>query len=289
MPRWFVACLGLLMPFVLVQATPGSATRAFHDTVGEVDCCTRDLTDVVVRNDDAGRITFEIHFDDRVEGDDDDDLFIPLDTDRNNATGETGDWGNGVDYMIPVYLSVGQADGGSLYVWNGTELVNYPVRGIRLGISGGPRVVRVVVDRHLLGDTDGFDFNVQVWEVAHGNVYFDRSPDRGSWSFAVKIPTRRLMPSLRVTRRARAGKRFTARLALRVRATRRLLGSGRVLCRAAVAGARIEPVYAGFAGRRATCTWHVPAGTRGRTIRGSVGVAVTSRARISRRFAAVLR
>src|SRR5262245_49689324 len=105
MQKCLVACLGLLVPLVLAQATSGSATRAFHDTVGEVDCCTRDLTDVVVRNDDAGTITFEIHFDGRPEGDDDDDLFIPLDTDRNAATGEkSGDWGVGIDYMIGAHV-----------------------------------------------------------------------------------------------------------------------------------------------------------------------------------------
>jgi hypothetical protein len=283
-----VACLALLVPFVLVQATSGSATRAFHDTVGEIDCCTRDLTDVVVRNDDAGRITFEIHFDDGVEGDDDDDLFIPLDTDRNNATGENGDWGMGIDYMIPVHLMVGQADGGSLYVWNGTELVNYPVRGIRRGISVGPRFVRVVLDRHLIGDTDGFDFNVQVWEVAHGNVYLDRSPDRGSWSFPVKIPTRRLVPFLTTSRHARAGHRFVARLGLRVAGTNRLLGSGHVRCRASLAGRGLEPVYAAFAGRRAACAWRLASHSRGKRLRGSVEVAITSRARVSRRFAVVV-
>jgi hypothetical protein len=95
---------------VLVPTTSSSADRSFHDTVGEVDCCTRDLTNVVVRNDDAGRITFEIHFDGRPEGDDDDDLFVPLDTDRDTATGQSGVWGPGIDYMIGAHVWKGHAD-----------------------------------------------------------------------------------------------------------------------------------------------------------------------------------
>ena len=271
---------------VLVPATSSSADRAFHDTVGEVDCCTRDLTNVVVRNDDAGRITFEIHFDGRPEGDDDDDLFVPLDTDRNAATGQTGDWGLGIDYMIGAHVWKGHADAITLHRWTGHDFAEYFVRKIR--VSTGTDRIRITLDRHLIGDTDGFRFNAQVWEVAQGNVYSDVAPDRGSWSFPLSIATRRLRPSLQIPSRPLAGRRFTARLALHVGATRRLLGSGRVLCRASSDRARLRAVFEGFAGRRAVCSWKVPADSRGKTIRGSVTVAVSPRARISRRFAAVL-
>jgi hypothetical protein len=61
-----------------------------------------------------------------------------------------------------------------------------------------------------------------------------------------------------------------------------------VLCAASIDGARLRAAFEGFAGRRAVCTWKVPFSAHGKTIQGSVGVAVTSRARISRRFVAVL-
>jgi hypothetical protein len=281
-----LALLAAAVPLVLVPASSGSAERTFQDTVGEVDCCTRDLTDVVVRNDDAGRIIFEIHFDGRPEGDDDDDLFIPLDSDRDRSTGESGDWGRGIDYIVAVGVNVGAAEGITLKRWNGTEFRDLFVRGIRASV--GREVVRIALDRHLIGDTEGFRFNAQVWEVAHGSVYSDVAPDGGSWSFPLRIATRRLEPSLQIPSRPLAGRRFTARLALRVGGTRRLLGSGRVLCRASVGKAGLRAAYAAFAGRHAVCTWKVPPGLRGKTIRGSVTVAVTSRARISQRFAAVL-
>jgi hypothetical protein len=269
-----VAFLAAAVPLVLAPGSSGSADRAFRDTVGEVDCCTRDLTDVVVRNDDAGRVTFEIHFDGRPEGDDDDDLFVPLDTDRDAASGQSGEWGLGIDYMI------------GAHIWKGHGLAEDFTRRIR--VATGADKIRITLDRHVIGDTDGFRFNAQVWEVAQGNVYSDMAPDRGSWSFPLRIATRRLKPSLQIPSRPRAGGRFTARLALRVRGTRRLLGSGRALCAASIDGARLRAAVEGFAGRRAVCTWKVPLRARGKTIQGSVGVAVTSRARISRRFVAVL-
>jgi hypothetical protein len=281
-----VSFLALTLPLALAPATSGSGQRTFRDTVGEVDCCTRDLTDVVVRNDDAGTITFEIHFDGQPEGDDDDDLFIPLDTDQNAATGERVDWGTGIDYMIGAHVWKGGADAITLYRWAGRGFRESFVR--RIHVTSGAETIRVTLDRHLIGDTNGFRFNVQVWEVAHGAVYSDGAPDNGSWSFPLRIPRARFEAALETPTHPRAGKAFTARLALRARGTRRFLGSGRVLCKAAVGKAALTPAFAGFAGRRAVCIWNVPASARGKTILGSVGVAVTSRARISRRFAAVL-
>ena len=68
-----VLAVSFAAAFLLTHASSGSNARSFHDRLGDVDCCTRDLTDIVVRNDDAGAITFQIHFDDRYEGNDDDD------------------------------------------------------------------------------------------------------------------------------------------------------------------------------------------------------------------------
>jgi hypothetical protein len=283
-----IALVAMLAALPLAFASPADsvAKRSFHDALGDVDCCTRDLTDVIVRNDDAGTVTFDVHFDATAEGEDDDDLFIPLDTDRDAATGQSGDWGLGVDYMVGLHLMTGQADGIVLYRWDGHELRDFPTRRIR--VSVGPGAVRVRLDRHLIGDTEGFRFNVQVWEVAQGNVYADFAPDRGSWSFPVRITSRRLVPSLDTSRRAVAGHRFVARLELRVAGTNRLLGSGRIRCRASVATRQLEPVFAAFAGRRAVCAWKLSVEARGKLLRGSVTVAVDARHSFSRRFSATI-
>jgi hypothetical protein len=142
-----------LAAVVLVPTSSSSAHRAFHDTTGEVDCCTRDLTSIVVHNDNAGQITFEIHFDGRPEGDDDDDLFVPLDTDRNAATGQTGDWGLGIDHMIGAHIWKGHADAITLSRWTGHGFAEYFVRRIR--VFTGTDSIRITLDRHLIGDTNG--------------------------------------------------------------------------------------------------------------------------------------
>jgi hypothetical protein len=274
-----ISLVALLAALPLALASPAASVgkRSFHDAFGDVNCCTRDLTDVDVRNDDAGTITFDIHFDATYEGDDDDDLYVFLDTDRNPRTGERyGDLG--VDFMIGAHVMPWMADA--------VTLNEHPTKLIHVTVTS--KLIRIRLDRHLLGDTDGFRFKAAVWEVAQGNAYADVAPDGGSWSFPLRIATRRLRPSLEVTSKPRAGRRLTARLALPIGGTGRLLGSGRVLCSASIRGAGLKPAFQGFAARRAVCTWKIPAGAHGKTIRGSVGVAVTSRARISRRFSAVI-
>jgi len=80
--------MAAVVPLLLARSASAANTRTFHDPFGDVTCCTRDLTDIRVSNSDAGTITFDAAFDDRYEGNDDDDLDLLLDTDQNPATGE---------------------------------------------------------------------------------------------------------------------------------------------------------------------------------------------------------
>jgi hypothetical protein len=283
-----ISLVALFAAFPLALPSPAASVekRTFHDAVGDVYCCTRDLTDVVVRNDDAGTITFDIHYDATAEGEDDDDLYVSLDTDRNPATGERHPR-MGVDFMIAAHVGARGAHAVTLFTWQGRRMHEQPTKRIRVTVTA--KVIRVTLDRHLIGDTDGFDIQIAFWEVAQGNAYSDAGPERGSWSFPVRIATRRLRPTLATSRHPRAGHRFVGRLSLRVAGTKRRLGSGRVQCRAALGSRRLEPIFAAFAGRRAVCAWRLPSHSRGMRIRGSVGVAITSRAYVARRFAAVIR
>ena len=280
-----ISLVALLAALALASPAASVQQRTFHDAFGDAYCCTRDLTDVVVRNDDAGTVTFDIHYDATAEGEDDDDLDVLLDTDLNPATGEN-QLGLGVDFMIGAHVMLRSADAVTLFAWQGGRMHEYPTKLIHVTVTS--KVIRVTLDRHLIGDTDGFRFRVEVWEVAQGNAYSDGAPDRGSWSFPVRIATRHLRPTLATSQHPQAGHRFVGRLSLRVARTNRRLGSGHVRCRASVGGRRLEPVFAAFAGRRAVCTWRLPKRSRGKTIRGSVGVAITSRADVARGFAAVI-
>jgi hypothetical protein len=174
----------------------------------------------------------------------------------------------------------------TLFTSQGGRIHEHSTKRIRVTVMG--KVIRVTLDRHVIGDTDGFDIQIAFWEVAYGNAYSDGGPEHGTWSFPVRIATRRLRPTLATSRHPQAGHRFVGRLSLRVAGTKRRLGSGHVRCRASVGGRPLEPVFAAFAGRRAVCTWRLPKRSRGKTIRGSVGVAITSRAHVARGFAAVI-
>jgi hypothetical protein len=278
MGRITLVALLAALPLALASPAESVGKRSFHDAFGDVDCCTRDLTDIMVRNDDAGTITFDIHYDATAEGDDDDDLYLDLDTDRNPATGRR-DVGLGVDFTIGAHVMSRNADA--------VTLNERPTKRIRVTVT--IKLIRISLDRHLIGDTDGFRFRVAVWEVAQGNAYSDGAPDGGTpWSFPIRIATGRIRPTLATSQHPRAGRRFVGRLSLRVAGTNRRLGSGHVRCHAFVEGRRLKPGVAAFAGRRAVCTWRLPTDSRGKTIQGSVGVAITSRTQVTRRFAAVI-
>jgi hypothetical protein len=180
----------------LLRRREASTNAATTTRFGDVSCCTRDLTDVVVRNDDAGTITFDIHYDATYEGDDDDDLYVFLETDRNQRTGVRQP-GLCVDYQISAHVGSRGADDVSLND-HPTKLIQVTVTGTRILVS---------FDRHLIDDSDGFRFKVAVWEVTSlGGAYADVAPDgQTAWSFPVRIARQNLRPSLttRPARRAR--------------------------------------------------------------------------------------
>ena len=147
------------------------------------------------------------------------------------------------------------------------------------------RHIRLSVDRHYLDDTIGFAFRFEAWAVALYNSYGDAAPDAGAWSFPVKITLSRLQPSLRISpTQPRPGRLLSASLALRVRGTKQLLASGRVLCIASIGARRLTGRPGAFVGRRAHCSWYVPLRSKGKTVSGSVAVAVAPKALVSRRF-----
>lgn len=269
--------LVVAVPLLLASSAAGANRRVFHDPLGDVTCCTRDLTDIRVTNTDAGTITFDAHFDDTVEGDDDDDMYLSLDTDRNPMTGQLG-----ADYMIGAHINPGRADSQTLSKWDGRVFRRVPAPGLAVSVVG--RQILISFDRHFVGDTDGFNFQLALWEVTSlGGASSELAPNTGTWFFPVKLDVRRLRPRLETTPgHPHAGRLFIARLALRVGRTRALLASGRVLCAASARGVALHARFSAFAGRRAICSWLIPRGTRGLTLRGSVGVATTARSSVYR-------
>jgi hypothetical protein len=84
---------------------------------------------------------------------------------------------------------------------------------------------------------------------------------------------------------SKAGKPFAAEIAVARQDTGKRVRSGKVLCSARLGGRkRLALLRAGFRGGLARCSWSIPAGTRNKMLRGSVGLNYHG-ARIHRSFA----
>jgi hypothetical protein len=277
-----LAVLAAVIPLLLASSASAANVRVYHDPL-DVTCCTRDFTDIRVSNTDAGTIAVDIHFDDTVEGTDDDDFYLVLDTDHNPATGQ---YPTGIDYRIWAAIPFQGYDSVTFTSWPNGQERERPANEAGVAFSSGRHWIRISFDRHLIGDVDDFNFLLVFEEVAIGATYDELAPNTGTWFFPVKLALGRLRPSLQTKPLPpRAGGGFSARLSLRVGGTHSLLASGKVLCAAAVGGAPLQARSRGFVARRAVCGWQLPHWARGKKLRGWIGVQVTSRARVARRFA----
>jgi hypothetical protein len=247
---------------VLATSVAGSAgvasnARSFTDPRGDA-CCTEDITRVVVTNDDAGKITFAITAPLDIPVGGASDSFIPITTERR-------------EYLIQ---SNPDTPGYSLVVWPYTSK-SARVATIRASKRGD--VFRFFVDRHLLGDAERFSFDIQFWSVTPlGGANLEAAPDRGSWTFPIKINLSRIRPALTL-RETRLGRSRTlvARLALRVGQSRRLLASGTIVCTASARGRNLILLERRFVHRRALCRWQLPRRSTRTTVSGRVAVRVT--------------
>ena len=277
------------LPMLFASSAVGTGNQTFRDAHNDVEFGVRDLRDIVVRNDNAGVITFDIRYDGSSE-ELDDDFTLWLDADRNRATGAQFAGMVGVDFMVSAGITTKSPASFQYHLWRDGRMHEYVVRGRRradlVHLTVRPWRILIGLDRHLIGDTNGFRFRLEVRETSSlGANHADGAPDRGTWSFPVRISRRSLRPSLTTSRHARAGHRFYSELALRVARTKRLLGSGQIACHASVRGRRVNPTLTKFVDRRALCAWTVPPDSQGMTLRGWISVQVTPRLRVTRPFA----
>jgi hypothetical protein len=289
-----VACAGLTLALSggMSSAAPAasSANRTtFEDSRGEM-ANAPDITNVVVSNNDAARITITINGLPRlVEGM---LVGIDIDTDNNPATGSQDPLSLGADYAIE--LVPGSAN---LFRWDGTSFTrrsNDPPQST-LVFSGTE--LAVSINAAELGNTTRFNFGVVVVTGiitdAQGNpdftnAQFDAAPDlgHGFWNYTVRVaPLRLLARSFSLNpRRPQAGRSLTARLVATRSDTGAVVSGGRVVCTATVGGRRIAG-SGRFVGREARCVWRIPGSARGARIRGSIAVVFEGR-RVTRSFSA---
>jgi hypothetical protein len=219
-----VTALALLA--ALPAAALGDSSRraanstTFPDSTGE-DANGPDMTSVIVSNDDAGNITFQINVSNRPTLTEDMFFLIDLDTDQNSTTGgpdvllDT----QGNDYVIQ--LIPGSVD---LFQWNGTDYVGASAQS-SLTFTYAATGPTIRVSASDLGKTKGLKFAVLAvsgltfntqGEPDFTNVHADAVPDFRHGVHTYQVFTKLVLSVTSYTtapKPAKAGRAFSASFA----------------------------------------------------------------------------
>ena len=274
-----VAIALVALPAIALGSAARSATnsQSYLDSTGE-DPAAPDITSIGVTNDDTGAITFQINIANRPAFTPDMLLDIILDTDKNAATGASQ--ALGADYLIEL-----QPGAVGLFQWNGSDFV-FAASQSSLTFSYGTGGATIRVNARDLGRTKGFNFASTVASGivvdANGNADFtnaheDRAPDPGHGMFAYGVIAKLTLTVSAFTTSptpAKAGKSFSAGLAVTESDTNAAVDQGAVACAARIAGKAVPVKAKRLINGIAVCIWSIPKTARGKTIRGSIALNV---------------
>lgn len=292
--RLFVVVALCALAAALPSAGLGDRSRAaansttFPDSIGE-DPNAPDITSVVVSNDDAGLITFQINVSNRPAFTQDMYFLVFVDTDQNASTGDPNSLG--ADYAIDLEPgSVG------LFQWNGSNFAAAASQ-TSLVYAYQPTGPTIKVSAADLGKTTAFKFAVIAASGfatdANGNPvttneHRDYAPDLGHGFFTYQVLTKLVLSVTAFTtspKPARAGKAFSASLAANENDTGGPVQGGTVACTATIAAKRIPAVSHVLTNGVASCVWRLPKTAKGKTIRGTITLTVRG-VSVTRSFAA---
>jgi hypothetical protein len=288
-----LAVLALALVVVPATALGGAARSAtnsqnYPDSTGE-DPAAPDITSVSVSNDDTGNISFQINISNRPTFTSDMLFQIFLDTDSNPASGDPQSLG--ADYAIQL-----EPAGVALFQWNGST---YVIASSQSSVSytyasTGPTIRVNALD---LNKTKAFNFGVIAFSgftfdangnVNQANVHADIVPDGGGALLAYKVLTSVTLSVDAFTTSptpAKAGKPFSAGLAVTESDTSSAVEAGTITCAARIGGRAVPVKTKRLVNGIAVCIWSLPKSARGQTIRGTIAFA-TQGAQASRAFAA---
>jgi hypothetical protein len=258
-----------------VPAATAANSMDYQDSAGE-NPAAPDITTLTVSNTDAGVVTFRINIPNRPSFASDMLLDIEVDTDNRPATGSP----DGTDYVIQIFQ--GEA---ALFRWDGTGFTRRagdpPFTSLLFSYSGG---ITVRISASELGNTKAFRFGAFVAsgivvDPVTGAADFtkavaDFAPAQGAGLYAYQA---RVTPATLVVRRttvgkATAGKPFTVRMVAARSDTNAVVRNGRVTCVGRIGTARLKARVQNVVAGAATCTWNLPANSKGKRIRGSVSL-----------------
>ncbi len=251
-------------------------TTTFPDSIGE-DASAPDITNVVVTNDDAGMITFQVNISNRPMLTQDMFLLMFIDSDNNPATGDQQSYG--AEYVIQ--LEPGQV---GLFQWNGSDYVNAASQtSLTYAYANGATIHISAAD---LGKSKALKFGVIAASGlvlgADGTPDFtqvkrDAAPDFGHGLYSYQVLTKLVLSATAFTtapRPAKAGRPFSVSLAAKENDTNGPPTAGTVRCAATIAGKRLVATTHALRNGIAVCVWRLPATAKGRTVRGLITLTV---------------
>ncbi len=263
-------------------------SQTFNDSIGE-DASAPDITGIVVSNDDAGLITFQINVSNRPTFTPDMYFLVFIDADNNPSTGDT----NSVGAEYAIDLEPGAV---GLFQWNGTT---YAPASSQTSLtyayaSTGPTIH---VSAAELGKTKALRFGTLAASGfavdANGNPdttneHADLAPDPNHGFYSYPVLTKLVLTVTAFTtspKPAKAGRTFSVSLAATENDTKGPVASGTVTCPATLAGKRAVAVRHVVANGIATCVWQIPKTAKGRIMRGNITLTVQG-VHVTRPFAA---
>lgn len=280
----------IVVALLALLVTAGAATGAraisitMPDPVGDSRGGAADIRSASIRDDGHGTLTFRFDLADRTELGADDGTWLFLDTDFDPNTGSDGD-----EYQIVADASDRTI---FLYRWDGTTWTLAPDGSLET--SDG---MTVTIHQRDLGGTKALLAYFETGRISDDTAFDQIGPLPFSVTItppSLKIETVSMRPA-----RPLAGKQFLLNAVIRTD-TGDLVTEGSVACVATIGTKRVKTTWPGHfftvgqigktpSQASALCSWNVPAGSAGKTIRGSItvtaeGLTVTKTfsARISR-------
>ena len=226
--------------------------RTFDDFIEDTsgpDICGQNT----VTNDNEGTITFGLHIHNRTGFAPNEAYGVFLDSDLNPATG-----GLGADYRVRL-----SSEGTVLGKWDGTKFAPLSTLEPATWVPGYGPVFRL--NANDLGGVQSFGFSF----FSTDGVNVDVAANRGAWSYQL-APLELGITGMTVDR-AKAGRSFTARMAVVRSDLDAPLDQGAIVCSAKV-GAKNLVGTGRFAGGRVACTWRLAKSTRSKRLLGTVAV-----------------
>jgi hypothetical protein len=288
MTRPSIALLTALCALALLPAMAlggaASNSKTFSDSTNE-DLLAPDITSIAVSNDDAGLITFKVGMSNRPALTS--DMLFLLFIDTVPGVGDPDSFG--ADYAIQI-----EPAGVALFRWDGStypfvsSTVAYTwassgptiqVRAAELGKAKNANFVALAIS----GIT--FDAN---GDANFDNAHADSAPDPGGGTYPYQVLTTfSLKPAGFSTSPApvKAGRLFSVGLAARQNDTGGLLQQGKVVCSARIGAVQVPVKTSRLRNGVGACVWSIPAGAKGKTIRGTIAV-VSGGAQVKRSFSA---